>query len=138
MSYLIDTCVISELRKPVPQASVLAWFHACDEDDLYISSLSLGELQFGISTLPDGKKKNDLLLWFNELVLAFSERIVPVSTSVAIIWGNMRAKAQKSGITLPVVDGLLAATAEAHQMILVTRNTDDVAAAGISVLNPWQ
>ena len=138
MSYLIDTCVVSELRKPVPQASVLAWFQTCAEDDLFISSLSLGELQFGISVLPDGKKKNDLLLWFNELVEAFSERIVPVSSSVAMIWGNMRANAQKSGLTLPVIDGLLAATAGAHQLIFVTRNADHAAAAGISVLNPWQ
>jgi len=137
MSYLIDTCVISELRKPAPQESVLAWFQACDEEDLFISSLSLGELCFGISILPEGKKKNDLSFWFNELIEAFLERILPVTESVAIIWGNLRAQAQKSGSVMPVIDGLLAATAEAHRMVLVTRNIDDIQAAGISILNPW-
>lgn len=137
MSYLIDTCVISELRKPAPQESVLAWLQACDEEDLFISSLSLGELCFGISILPEGKKKNDLSFWFNELIEAFLERILPVTESVAIIWGNLRAQAQKSGSVMPVIDGLLAATAEAHRMVLVTRNIDDIQAAGISILNPW-
>ena len=137
MSYLIDTCVISELRKPAPQESVLAWFQACDEEDLFISSLSLGELCFGISILPEGKKRNDLSFWFNELIEAFLERILPVTESVAIIWGNLRAQAQKSGSAMPVIDGLLAATAEAHRMVLVTRNIDDIQAAGISILNPW-
>ena len=137
MSYLIDTCVISELRKPAPQESVLAWFQACDEEDLFISSLSLGELCFGISILPEGKQRNDLSFWFNELIEAFLERILPVTESVAIIWGNLRAQAQKSGSVMPVIDGLLAATAEAHRMVLVTRNIDDIQAAGISILNPW-
>ena len=137
MSYLIDTCVISELRKPAPQESVLAWFQACDEEDLFISSLSLGELCFGISILPEGKQRNDLSFWFNELIEAFLERILPVTENVAIIWGNLRAQAQKSGSAMPVIDGLLAATAEAHRMVLVTRNIDDIQAAGISILNPW-
>jgi len=138
MSYLIDTCVVSELRKPIPQDSVLAWFQACDEKEIYISALSLGELRFGISILPGGKKRNDLLVWFNELIEAFSGMILPVTEGISIIWGNMRARAKKNGLTLPVVDGLIAATAEAHQMILVTRNTDDVETTGISILNPWQ
>ena len=138
MSYLIDTCVVSELRKPMPQESVLAWFQACDAAEIYISALSLGELRFGLSILPDGKRKNDLLVWFNELIEAFAGKILPVTEKIALIWGSMRAKAQRNGLTLPVIDGLLAATAEAHQMVLVTRNTDDVASTGIPVLNPWQ
>ena len=137
MSYLIDTCVVSELRKPIPQDSVLTWFQACDEKDIYISSLSLGELRYGISILPGGKRRNDLQIWFNELVEAFSGRILPVTEGISIICGNMRAKARKSGLSLPVIDGLIAATAEAHQMILVTRNTDDVGTTGIPILNPW-
>lgn len=137
MSYLIDTCVLSELRKPAPRESVLAWFQACNEEDLFISSLSLGELYFGISILPEGKRKNDLLFWFNELVEAFMERIIPVTESTAIVWGNLRAKAQKGGCILPVIDGLLAATTDEHRMVLVTRNTDDVLATGIPFFNPW-
>lgn len=137
MNYLIDTCVISELRKPAPQESVLAWFDACREESLYTSSLNIGELQFGLAMLPAGKKKNDLLIWFAQVIEAFSGRILPVTDVVSLVWGNMRAKAQKNGKTLPVIDGLLAATAEAYDLVFVTRNTVDVEITDIQTFNPW-
>lgn len=137
MNYLIDTCVISELRKPVPDESVLTWFQGCDAEKLYISSLSIGELHYGISLLPDGKKRNDVVIWFNQVVEAFSGRVLAITDVVSIIWGNMRARARKKGLLLPVIDGLLAATAEAHQLVLVTRNIKDMGITNALLHNPW-
>ena len=74
MNYLIDTCVISELRRPAPQKSVLEWFQTCKGENIYISSLSMGELYYGVSILPNGKKKDDLLVWFDQLADAFSRK----------------------------------------------------------------
>lgn len=85
MSYLLDTCVISELRKPAPQDTVLSWFDSCGEEDMYISSLSIGELHYGISVLPEGKRKSDLLVWFGQVCDAFADRILPITTAICII-----------------------------------------------------
>lgn len=138
MNYLIDTCVVSELRKPVPDESVLTWFQSCDAEKLYISSLSIGELHYGISLLPDGKKKNDVMIWFNQVIDVFSGRILSITDVVSIIWGNMRAQARKKGLVLPVIDGLLAATAEAHHLVLVTRNIKDMEITGALFYDPWE
>ncbi|HHV62526.1 MAG TPA: type II toxin-antitoxin system VapC family toxin [Firmicutes bacterium] len=130
--------MISELRKQAPQKSVLSWFDSCKEEQLYTSSLCIGELHYGISILPDGRKRNDLLVWFDEVCEAFSNKILPITATICIIWGHMRARARRDGKTLPVIDGLLAATAQVHDMILVTRNTADVEITGVRVLNPWK
>lgn len=137
MKYLIDTCVISELRRPSPAASVLSWFDNCDESKIFISSLCIGELHHGISRLPDGKRKNDLLTWFNQIKEAFSDRILPITDKTSIIWADMRTKAESNGTPLPVIDGLLAATAQENELIFVTRNTKDFAITGIIMHNPW-
>jgi toxin FitB len=137
MKYLIDTCVISELRRPSPAASVLSWFDTCDESKIFISSLSIGELHHGISRLPDGKRKNDLLTWFNQITEAFSGRILPITDKTSIIWADMRTKAESNGTQLPVIDGLLAATAQENELIFVTRNTKDFAITGVIMHNPW-
>jgi toxin FitB len=137
MKYLIDTCVISELRKPYPTASVLDWWRNCDESHIYISSLSIGELHYGISRLPEGKKKLDLLTWFTQIVEAFCGRILPFNDKTCIIWADMKANAANNGIQLPVIDGLIAATAQENDLILVTRNTKGFAITGIIIHNPW-
>jgi predicted nucleic acid-binding protein len=138
MKYLIDTCVISELRKPEPHPAVLGWFGSCRAGDIFISSLSMGELQYGISVLPDSKKKNDLMIWFNQVTVSFGDRVLPVTREIGITWGNLRAEVKSRGRILPVVDGLLAATAITHDLIFITRNTVDIQMTGVSILNPWQ
>lgn len=137
MNALLDTCVISELRKLVPDKSVLTWFQSCDPDKLYVSALSIGELYYGILLLPEGNKKTDIRIWFDQVVESFSTRLLSINVTVSTIWGSMRCQAREKGVALPVIDGLLAATAEAHRLVLVTRNTKDMAATGVDLFNPW-
>lgn len=138
MSYLIDTCVISELRKPDPSPEFLGWFQSCKAEHLFISSLTLGELYYGISILPKGKKRDDLFIWFNEVRDAFGDNILTVNDDTGIMWGELRAKAKNIGKPMPVIDGLLAATAITNKLALVTRNIEDFQITGLQILNPWQ
>lgn len=137
MSYLLDTCVISELCKKAPDNAVIDWFVNCPEDRLFISSLTLGELQYGIELLPVGKKKNDLIVWFEEINTLYSEIALSVDNKISLRWGELRAQLRQKGFQLPVVDGLIASTAIEHNYILVTRNTSDFEATGVQCLNPW-
>ncbi len=137
MNYLLDTCFISELRKPKPKQSVMDWFESVDEHGLYISALTIGELRYGIALLPDNTKKKDLETWLRSIEDSFAELIIPVDAEVAKKWGAMRASAQAKGYNISVVDGLLAATCSTHRLTLVTRNEKDFTATGIEILNPW-
>ena len=137
MNYLLDTCFISELRKPKPKQSVMDWFNSVDEDCLYISALTIGELRYGIALLPDNTKKKDLAIWLRSMEDGFCESIIPVNAEVAKKWGEMRASAQAKGQHISVVDGLLAATCSIYKLTLVTRNEKDFKATGVAVMNPW-
>lgn len=137
MSYLLDTCVISELIKPGPDAKVLDWFSRCDEELLYISCLTVGELSYGLGILPEGKKKNDLMVWYNDFVETYKNATLPVTDSVCARWGTERARHRLKGIQLPAIDGLIACTALEHNYTLVTRNTADYAMITVPVFNPW-
>ncbi len=137
MGFLIDTCLISELRRPTPSESVRAWFQICEESNLFISALSIGEIKYGIQRLPDGSKKDDLQTWFNQIVDSFSNRILPVNEQICISWALMKAAAESKGFQLPVIDGLLAATAKEHNLVFVTRNTKDFELTNINMINPW-
>ncbi len=137
MNYLLDTCFISELRKPQPKQSVLDWFDGVDEHGLYVSALTIGELRYGIALLPDNTKKKDLETWLRSIEDSFAELIIPVNSAVAKKWGDMRTSAQDRGHNISVVDGLLAATCSTYKLTLVTRNEKDFTATGIEILNPW-
>ncbi len=137
MNYLLDTCFISELRKPKPQQSVLDWFDTVDEHNLFISTLTIGEIAYGIALLPDNPQKKDLEIWLRSIEDSFSELIIPVDAEVAKKWGAMCAFAQAKGRNISVVDGLLAATCSTYKLTLVTRNEKDFTAAGVEVLNLW-
>ena len=137
--YLLDTNVISELTKLQPEAKVVSWFHATNEELLYLSVLTIGEIRKGIDSLPRSNKRALLESWLvNDLVLRFAGRILEVNLDIAERWGQISAQAKTAGGPLAVVDGLMAATALHYNMILVTRNTKDVQVAGINMLNPWQ
>lgn len=138
MSYLLDTCVISELTREDPHPSVMNWFDNTDEDQVFISSITIGELTFGINILDDGKKKNDLVKWFNDVRISFQDSTIPVSDSISIRWGRERAVCRKKGIQVPVVDGLIGCTAIEHNMVLVTRNTNDYRMMSVQLYNPWE
>ena len=135
MSYLIDTNVLSELRKRTPDAQVVRWLSERPATTLYLSVLTLGELRKGIEALPEGDRKRSLLDWLEtELPAFFSGRILPVDTRVADRWGRLLARASRP---LPAIDSLLAATALAHGLTLITRNLRDFEHPELSVLDPW-
>ena len=136
--FLLDTNVISELVKPRPEAKVTAWIESVDESLLYLSVLTLGEIRKGIALLPSAARRVTLEAWLSsDLALRFQGRILPVDEAVADRWGRLAAKASASNLPLPVIDGLLAATALHHNLTFVTRNTKDVAATGVPVFSPW-
>jgi predicted nucleic acid-binding protein len=138
LNYLLDTCLISELVKPAPNPGVLDWLDAQPEERIFLSVVTLGEIQAGISKLVDSRRKLALMSWLeNELLPRFAHRLLPVSPDVALLWGKKRGDAAVSGATLPLADSLIAATAMSHGMTVVTRNTSDLQRCGALTLNPW-
>ena len=137
MSFLLDTCVVSELRKPHPDDGVLAWFEMCAEDMLYLSAVTLGELCYGIELLPESRRKIALMTWYAQVCLSYTGHILDVTLPVLERWGSFRATRQKSGGTLAMGDGLIAATAIVNGMTVVTRNTSDFIGLGVDLINPW-
>jgi predicted nucleic acid-binding protein len=136
VNYLIDTNVISELRKDNCNPQVKFYLEKISSKSVFISVISIGEIAYGIKKLHDEKKKAELSIWFdNQLPEMFSGRIIPIDMEVMIEWGNIRAKYEK---TLPFLDSLIAATALTHHLTLLTRNIRDFECMeDISLLNPW-
>ncbi len=137
MSFLLDTCIISELRKPNPDKNVLAWFQMCAEDMLYLSTVTLGELRYGIDLLPAGKRKVALLTWYEQICLSYAGHIIDVTLPVFERWGSLRALRKKSGLPLAMADGLIAASAIANNTSVVTRNISNFTGLGVDLINPW-
>ena len=122
--FLLDTNVISELVKPRPEPGVVAWIEATDERLLHLSVLTLGEIRRGVAALPQTRRRATLEAWLEtDLSSRFHGRILAIDSTVADRWGLLTAQAQKKGIVLPVIDGLLAATALQHNLTFVTRDT---------------
>ena len=140
MKYLLDTCVISEFTKSTPEVSVVSWLRSTPIQQLYISVLTLGEIQKGISLLPVSMRRQHLQSWLDfDLVQQFNQRIVEIHPEITLIWGQISAQAMQQGKKLPVIDSLLAATALSEPMTLVTRNIKDFSAIeGLHILNPWE
>ena len=137
MKFILDTNVLSELTRIKPDKNVMEWFNNCPEDKIYISSITLGEIETGISSLEPGKKQNQLMLWVGSLQNSFKNRIFPVDDITAIRWGEIRGSLKRKGINIPVTPGLIAATAITNNAVLVTRNTKDFNFPGMEILNPW-
>ena len=138
MRYLLDTSVLSELVKPRPDDRVSKWIDAQQPLDLCISVLSLGEVEQGIARLPAGARRAALSRWARvELPAQFIGRLFGVDAAVAVAWGALTAQARLDGRPLPVMDGLLLATAQVNALTLVTRNVADCAQRGVSVYDPW-
>lgn len=135
MSYLIDTNVLSELRRRQPNAHVTQWMSERPANTLYLSVLTLGELRKGVEGLADERRKRRLLDWLEvELPAYFGGRIVSVDAAVADRWGRLLAQARRP---VPAIDSLLAATALARGLTLVTRNLKDFHYPDLQVLDPW-
>ena len=135
MSYLLDTNVLSELRRKTPNAGVVEWFARRPASTLFLSVLTLGELRKGIEGMIDAKRRRALLDWFEaELPIFFTGRILPIDMHVADRWGRLMATANRP---MPAIDSLLAATAVHNDLSLVTRNVKDFTDLGLEVINPW-
>ena len=138
MAYLLDTNVLSEPARPSPNPGVLAWLKDLDPLEPYLSVLTLGEIEKGLSLMPPGARKTALRGWLrHDLLERFRGRILSVDAEAAAAWGELDAQGQRIGRPLPVVDDLLLATASAHGLTLVTRNIRDCGDRGVEVLNPW-
>ena len=136
--FLLDTNVISELARPRPDLKVVSWIEAVEEDRLFLSVLTLGEIRKGIAGLTDASRRAAIENWLEKAVRPrFAGRILSVDEAVAERWGIVSAAASRAGAPVPAIDGLLAASALHHDLTLVTRNAPDVAGAGVPVLNPW-
>jgi len=137
VAWLLDTCVLSELSKPAPSRGLVQWLEAADEETLWLSALTIGELRFGVAKLPSGARRRRLDAWVDDVEVRFSGRVLAVGPREVRRWGELRARLRTRGIALAVVDGLLAATADVHGLTLVTRNVRDVAATGARILDPF-
>ena len=138
MKYLLDTCVISELAKPVPERKVLNWLNGTPSEVLLLSVVTIGEIRKGLTKLPDSKRKENLTLWLNTLLEDYQPRILPVDLAVADNWGLIQGNAEMAGSPMSSIDGLIAATAYTHNLTVVTRNESDFSAARVPIINPWK
>ena len=137
--FLLDTNCVSQLVRVKPEPRVLEWMEAAEETLLHLSVLTLGEIRKGLAALPQGRRRTRLEAWLEvDLRGRFAGRILPVDAAVADRWGLLAAQAKRNGVTLSIVDGLLAATALHYNLTIVSRNVRDFAAAQVTALNPWE
>jgi predicted nucleic acid-binding protein len=134
---LLDTCVLSELRRPKAHAGVRQAVDGLDDENLFVSVISIGEISKGIGLLRASQKKRALETWVQTLQRSYADRILPIDLETSRIWGELTAVAQKTGRTVHAADGLIAATALRHGLRIMTRNTADFEPTGALLLNPW-
>ena len=137
MKVLLDTCVLSEIRHPNGHPAVSQAVREFSDSDVFISAISIGEIAKGVALLPDGARKSELLSWYSGLEQGFGDRILKIDAGIARIWGEVTALAQQRGKQISVTDGLIAATARAHGLHVMTRNVADFTPSGALLLNPW-
>src|ERR1035438_1111680 len=137
--FLLDTNCVSELVRVKPEPRVTEWMEATDEALLYLSVVTLGEIRKGLASLAQAKRRTHLETWLEvDLQARFAGRILPIDAPVADRWGLLAAQAKRRGMPLPIIDGLLAATALHYNLTVVTRNSSDFRNAQVQVLNPWE
>lgn len=138
MRILLDTNVLSEVRRVKPDLGVLRWLDELDEDRTFVSVISLAEIRRGIVLMDEGRRKADLAAWLaRDLPQRFAGRVLSVNTDVALSWGDLMGQARKKGVGLASLDAFIAATAQAHDLILATRNIGDFQGLGLDLINPW-
>jgi predicted nucleic acid-binding protein len=135
MIYLVDADVLSEPTRPAPSSKVIDWLGA-NEQDIVVYSLILGELYIGILALPRGRKRIQLEQWFDALVRTVD--CLPWDATIARRWALLVVDLRRRGEPLPLLDGMIAATALHHDLTIATRNTRDFKRAGVKVLNPFE
>lgn len=139
MTFLLDTCVISELVAKQPNPRVVQWVDKIDEDKLFLSAITIGEIKGGIEKLADSSRKTALAEWLEgDLLIRFMDRILPINIPVMLVWGQLIANLEKQGRPMPAIDSLIAATCLQGRFNLVTRNENDFVHSGVTVINPWE
>ncbi len=139
MKTLLDTCVISELVSKRPNSKVVEYVDALDPEDVYLSVITIGEIVKGIEKLPSSRRKAGLQAWLDDdLLVRFEGNVVPLDIEVLVEWGRITAHLESAGKTMPAIDSLIAATAQAKKMTLVTRNVSDFEAVDVEIVNPWE
>jgi len=137
--FLVDTNVPSELIRARPESRVSNWVYAQDEESLFLSVITIGELRRGFVTLAPGKRRVELEHWFeNDLLPRFDGRVLPVTQRIADRWGTIDGIRQMNGTPLNTADGLIAATALEYGLTVVTRNVRDFTGLGVEILTPWE
>ncbi len=139
MKTLLDTCVISELTAKRPNLKVVEFVDSLDPEDIYLSVITIGEIVKGIEKLQRSRRKTDLHTWLNDdLLVRFEGNILSLDTDTLIEWGVLTARLESAGKTMPAIDSLVAASALAKKMILVTRNVGDFEDTDVEIVNPWK
>jgi hypothetical protein len=139
MSFLLDTNVVSEWVKPVPNPQVVTWLSKVDEDQVFLSVASLAEIRRGIELMDPGRRRDRLTDWLTrELPARFDRRILDIDSRIAETWGLIMARGYKAGLNIGSLDAFFAATAEVYRLKLVTRNVQHFEKLAIPLLNPWQ
>ena len=138
MNYLLDTCVLSEFRKKTPEPRVLEWVGRQHEESLFLSVVTIGEIQKGISRLPLSKRRRELTAWLDAIIFRYDDRTLVLDSEVMRTWGSLSAGLELKGRVLPAADSFIAATAAVHDLTVVTQNENDFAGAGVRILNVWK
>ena len=139
MAYLLDTCTISEMVSVKPNAKVLKWFESQSEKTLYLSIITIGEIEKGIYQLAQSKKRLRLETWlFDELAPSFQGRLLGIDRKLLTTWAKMTAQLKTKGMNRQSFDSLIEAAALHHQLILVTRNVKNFQNSQVTILNPWE
>lgn len=137
MNFLLDTYAVSEWVKPRPNPGLIRWMESADEDRLFLSVITLAELHYGVQWMPAGRRRTRVERWLSlEVPLRFERRVLPVSERIAVAWGRVVSLTESAGRPISAMDAFLAATAQVHDLTLVTRNVDHFRALK-TVLSPW-
>lgn len=139
MKYLLDTNVISELVAKSPNPQVTNWIDSLDQNSIYLSVITIGELRKGIEKLADSTRKATLNSWLkDDLLVRFAGHILILDVAVMVRWGELTGQLERVGRPLPAIDSMIAALAIHHSCTLVTRNQEDFKGIGLNIINPWK
>ena len=138
MRYLLDTCVFAEYSKAEPNEKVIEWIDSQIQETLYISVVTIGEIEKGIAKMQPSRRKTGIEAVLESLLIRFDDRVIPLDTAVARRWGKLTGDLEHIGRPLPIIDSLIAATALGHHLTLDTRNASDFAETKAKVVNIWE